>query len=482
MQAKGETTARLLVEAYLGRIDAIDGQGPELRAVIEKNPDALSVADQLDAERRAKGPRGPLHGIPVLIKDNIATADRMQTTAGSLALAGAKPPHDAYVVERLHKAGAVILGKSNLSEWANFRSTRSTSGWSSRGGQCKNPYAPERSPCGSSSGSAVGTAANLCAAAVGTETNGSIICPSSACGIVGLKPTVGLVSRTGIVPIAHTQDTAGPMARTVTDAALLLGVLAGVDPRDEATQAAAGKIPDDYAEGLDAGALKGARIGVARSLTGFHDQVDALLEQALGAMREAGAVLVDPIDLALSPELMAVELDLLLYEFKADIDAYLRWLGPSAPVKTLAELIAFNEGHRAEVMPWFGQELLEQAAHKGPLSEPGYAKAIDTLHRATRRDGIDRVLRQHRLDAIAAPSGGPAWMLDPLSGDHFLGGSAAFPAIAGYPHVTVPAGRIRGLPVGLSLFSTAFAEPKLLALAYAFERATGHRQPPKFLP
>jgi amidase len=476
--AEGRYTARALVDAYLERIEAIDRSGPKLRAVIEVNPEARAIAEALDDERRDKGARGPLHGIPVLLKDNVATADRMQTTAGSLALVGHRPRRDSFVAARLRQAGAVLLGKTNLSEWANIRSTRSTSGWSSRGGQCKNPYALDRNPCGSSSGSAASVAASLAALAVGTETDGSIMCPSSSCGIVGLKPTVGLVSRAGIVPIAHSQDTAGPMARSVRDAAILLGAIAGIDPDDEETKGA--KLEKDYAALLRPDAMKGARIGVARHFFGFHPAVDALMEEALEAMRRLGATLVDPVDLAIAREIHALEIEVLLYEFKAGIARYLGAL--DAPLKTLADLIAYNEAHRAEVMPYFGQELFLEAQKLGSLDSPGYLQARARIQLAARDQGIDRVMRAERLDAIAAPTSGPAWMTDAVNGDHFLGGSSTPAAIAGYPNVTVPAGEIFGLPVGISLFSGAWSEARLLSLAFAFEQATRHRDPPELAP
>jgi len=478
----GRWTARRLVELYLGRIEAIDRSGPALRSVIETNPDALEIADRLDAERRDGRIRGPLHGIPVLVKDNIATADRMQTTAGSLALAGAPAPADAFIASRLRESGAILLGKANLSEWANFRSTRSSSGWSARGGQCRNPYVLDRNPCGSSSGSGAAVADSLCAAAVGTETDGSIVCPSSANGVVGLKPTIGLVSRSRIVPISHNQDTAGPMARSVRDAALLLGVLAGIDPDDPPTAASQGRASADYTSFLDASSLRGARIGVARDFFGFHADVDALMERAIATLREQGAVVVDPVRFGGRPELGAAEFTVLLYDFKADIESYLAGLGAGAPARTLADLIAFNEANRDREMQWFGQEEFLLAQEKGPLTDPAYAEALSTCHRLARVEGLDAVLGGDRLDAIVAPTGGPAWTIDLVNGDHFAGGSSTFPAVAGYPSITVPAGHVHGLPVGLSFFGPAWSEGRLLGLAFAFEQATTHRQPPKFIP
>lgn len=481
MQA-GQHTAHGLAERYLARIQELDRQGAlPLRSVIELNPDALAIAAALDRERKEKGPRGPLHGIPVLLKDNIATADRMQTTAGSLALVGAVPRRDAFIVERLRAAGAVILGKTNLSEWANFRSTRSSSGWSARGGQTRNPYVLDRSPCGSSSGTGAAVSANLGAVGVGTETDGSIVCPSSLCGLVGLKPTVGLVSRHGIVPISASQDTAGPMARTVTDAAILLSALAGEDPADPATAASRGRALADYAEGLRPDALKGARLGVARKLFGFHGEVDKVMAEALAALKDAGAILVDPADIATEKQLGDPEFQVLLYEFKAGLAEYLA-TRPEQPHRSLADLIAFNAANAAREMPYFGQELFELAERKGPLTSPGYRKARQLCRRLARTEGIDATLARHKLDAILAPTGGPAWTIDLVNGDHFGGGSSTAAAVAGYPNVTVPAGMVHGLPVGLSFIGFRWSEPRLLRLAYAFEQATRARRAPAFRP
>ncbi len=478
--ASGRLTARSITELYLGRIDAVDRQGPTLRSIIETNPDALSLADELDRERRENGPRGPLHGIPVLLKDNIATEDRMTTTAGSYALEGSIPSPDSGVAEKLREAGAILLAKTNLSEWANFRSTRSSSGWSGRGGQCKNPYILDRNPCGSSAGSGAATSANLGAISIGTETDGSIVCPSNACGLVGIKPTVGLVSRAGIIPVAHSQDTAGPMTRTVTDGAILLGALTGVDARDDATRASDGHAHADYTAFLEADGLRGARIGVARQYLCFHHEVDAVMDEALAAMRAAGAELVDPVELPPGSEYDASEMTVLLYEFKADLNRYLSALGDDAPVKSLAEIIAFNDSHRAREMPYFGQEIFHQAQEKGPLSDEVYRDALALNHRLTRDEGIDEVCASHRLDAIVAPTGGPAWTTDLVNGDHYSGGSSSAAAVAGYANITVPAGNVHGLPVGISFFSVAWSEPTLLRLAFAFEQQTKARLQPGF--
>ena len=477
----GTLTARRLTQAYLDRIEALDRKGPALRSVIETNPEAIAIADGLDAERKAKGPRGPLHGIPILLKDNLDTADRMTTTAGSLALAGSVPLRDSFVAERLREAGAVLLGKANLSEWANIRSSHSSSGWSGRAGQCRNPYALDRNPCGSSSGSGSAVSASLCAAAIGTETDGSIVCPSNANGLVGIKPTLGLVSRAGIIPIAHSQDTAGPMTRTVRDAAILLAAIAGVDPRDAAT-ADAGRAPKAYASFLDEAGLRGARIGVARKFFGFHPEVDRIMEGALAEMKRRGAELVDPADIPHTGEYDESELTVLLYELKADLNAYLGSLGPKAPVRTLADVIAFNEAHRTEEMPYFGQDLFIKAQEKGPLSDLAYVEALAQNRRLAALEGIDAVMGKEKLDAIVAPTGGPAWMTDLVDGDHFGGGLSTPPAVAGYPHVTVPAGYVFGLPVGISFVGRAWSEPTLIKLAYAFEQATRARRAPRLLP
>ncbi len=476
----GQHTAVGLVEKYLARIEELNRKGPELRAVIEVNPDAHAIADALDAELKAKGPRGSLHGIPILLKDNIATHDRNTTTAGSLALEGSIPARDAFIAERLRAAGAVLLGKANLSEWANFRSTRSTSGWSSRGGQCRNPYALDRNTSGSSSGSAVATAANLCAATVGTETDGSIVSPANICGIVGIKPTLGLLSRSGIIPIAHSQDTAGPMCRTVADAAILLGAMTGVDERDEATRESRGKALADYTKFLDPNGLKGARIGVY--LPGSVDDnplVNPMFKAALAVMKDHGAVIVDPVKIAV--DLDESEYTVLLYEFKADLNRYLADLGEAAPVHSLEEAIDFNERHKDRVMPYFGQEHFLRAQEKGPLTDTAYKKALETCRRLSRKEGLDAVLAQHKLDALVAPAGGPAWLIDLVNGDSPTGSSSTLPAVSGYPNVTVPAGFAFGLPMGISFMGPAWSEPKLIKLAYAFEQATKARRVPRFL-
>ncbi len=478
----GKLTSRSLVDAYLRRIENVDKRGPQINSVIEINPDARSIADALDRERKSKGERGPLHGIPILIKDNIDTTDRMRTTAGSLALLDSKPLREAFVVQRLRDAGAVILGKTNLSEWANFRSTHSSSGWSGRGGQTRNPYALDRNPCGSSSGSGAAVAANLCAIAVGTETDGSIVCPSSANSLVGIKPTVGLVSRAGIIPISHSQDTAGPMARTVADAAILLSVLAGIDPRDSVTRESKGRAVTDYTKFLEVDGLKGARVGVARKTFGFNDGVDKLMADAINEMKRLGAVIVDPADILTNGKFDDSELEVLLYEFKADLNAYLGGLGPTAPVHNLKEIIEFNLRNKEREMPYFGQELFEKAQAKGPLTSKAYKLALAKNHRMARTEGIDATMGKHKLDAIIAPTGGPAWTTDLVNGDHFSGGSSTPAAVAGYPSITVPAGYVFGLPVGISFFGKAYSEPVLIKFAYAFEQATKLRRPPRMLP
>lgn len=481
MLKRGAINSRDLTQRFLTRIAQMDKTGVAINAVIELNPDALAIADQRDAERNAGMTVGPLHGIPVLIKDNIGSADKMRTSAGSLALANSTPAKDAFIVQRLRAAGAVLLGKTNLSEWANFRSTRSTSGWSGRGGQTRNPYVLDRNPCGSSSGTGAAIAATFATVGIGSETDGSIICPSAICGLVGIKPTVGLWGRSGIIPISASQDTAGPMARSVADAAALLGILTGVDPRDDATIASRGRSSTNYATFLDAAGLKGARIGVARGLAGFNDAVDARFNEAIAALRSAGATVIDPVKLTTAGKFDDAERIVLDYEFKAGLNAYLASLGKDAPVGTLAELIAWNEREKAREMPWFGQETFIRSQKCGPLTDKKYLDARAKCIRLTRTEGIDAVMQKHKLDAIIMPSNQPAWTTDLLNGDHFTGGSTSFAAVSGYPSVTVPMGLVGELPVGLSFMARAWEEGKLITLAYAFEQATKLRRAPKFL-
>ena len=481
--SSGRMTARSITEQYIARIEEIDRKGPTLRHVLEVNPDALEIADSLDRERKSGRMRGPLHGIPILLKDNVDTADRMTTTAGSLALEGSIPLQDAFIAAKLRAAGAVLLGKTNLSEWANFRSTHSSSGWSGRGGQAKNPYILDRNPCGSSSGSGGAVSANLCAAAIGTETDGSIVCPSSANGVVGIKPTLGLVSRAGIIPIAHSQDTAGPMTRTVRDAAVLLNALAGIDPRDPATRGSQTRGQMDYTRFLDANGLRGARIGVAREkFFGYSDVTDKLVNDAIEAMKAQGAVIVDPADIETAGKFDDTEFDVLLYEFKADLNAYLAGLGPKAPVRTLQDIIDFNERNKEKEMQWFGQEIFVMAQKKGPLTEKKYRDALAKNLRMSRTQGIDATMTKYKLDAIVAPTGSPPWVTDLVNGDHFSGASSTPAAVAGYPNINVPAGFSHNLPVGISFFGRAYSEPTLIKLAYAYEQATEHRRAPQFIP
>ncbi|HYS54848.1 MAG TPA: amidase [Thermoanaerobaculia bacterium] len=465
--SSGRFMSRKLTEAYLARIDAIDKRGPAINAVIEINPDALAIAEVMDRERRNAAP-GPLHGIPVLIKDNIDTGDRMHTSAGSLALADSIAARDSAVAKKLRDAGAVIIGKTNLSEWANFRSTHSTSGWSGRGGQTKNPYVLDRNPCGSSSGTGAGIAANLAAVGVGTETDGSVVCPSSASALVGIKPTLGLIGGAGIVPIAHSQDTAGPMCRTVADAAILLGALA--------------EKKVDYGKSLDPNGLRGARIGVARKFFGINDSSDAVMKEAIAAIKHLGATIVDPADMATSGKYDDSEMEVLLYEFKTDLNKYLAGLGLNVKTRTLADLIKFNQENRDREMPYFGQELFERAQKKGPLTAEAYKKALAKNHKMSRAEGIDATLKKHKLDALIAPTGGPVWPIDLINGDHYTGGYSTASAVAGYPHITVPAGQAFGLPVGLSFFAGAWSEAKLIKFAYAFEQETKARRKPGFVP
>ncbi len=481
-QQRGSFTARDLVEGYLGRIESMDRRGPKLHSILETNPDALEIASALDRERKVKGPRGPLHGIPVLLKDNVDTADRMTTTAGSLALEGWVARSDAGLAARLRAAGAVLLAKTNMSEWANIRSTHSTSGWSARGGQCRNPYVLDRNPCGSSSGSAVGVSANLGAVAVGTETDGSIVCPASANGVVGLKPTVGLISRSGIIPISHTQDTAGPLCRTVADAAALLGAMAGPDVRDPATTSSARQIKPDYRPFLDPAGLRGMRVGVARAkFFGYSNATDRLAEEALAALRAEGAVMIDPADIPHVGQYDEAELEVLLYELKTDLNSYLAGTDAQSAVRTLEDVIQFNERNRDREMPYFGQELFIQAQAKGPLTSPIYIRARRRCRSLSRDRGIDAVMARHRLDVIVAPTGSPAWPTDLVNGDHFTGSSSTPAAVAGYPSISVPMGFAYGLPVNLSFIGRAWSEPTLIKAAYAYEQATKHRRPPRYL-
>ncbi len=479
----GEMTAHHITAQYLERIETLDQNGPRVNSVIETNPDALALADALDAERQAGKTRSALHGIPILLKDNIDTHDRMMTTAGSLALEGSIAPRDAFIVERLRAAGAVILGKTNLSEWANFRGKRSISGWSSRGGLTRNPYALDRTACGSSSGSGAAVAANFCAGAIGTETDGSIICPAQTNGIVGIKPTLGLLSRSGIIPIAHSQDTPGPMTRTVADAAILLGAMTGVDARDPATRARKKHSPQNYTAFLDPNGLKGARIGVARNMAGDNPRILKIFETCLDILKQLGAVVIDPANVPNFDKFGKTEGDVLHYEFKADLNKYLKTLAPNVRVRSMQDVIAFNDENQARVMPYFGQEHMTLAQAKGSLSSKAYRTALSKNHRLTRKEGIDAVMRKHELDALVVPSGGPAWLIDLVNGDSENWGveSTAPAAVAGYPHITVPAGYIFGLPVGLSFFGKAWSEPTLIKFAYAFEQATKVRKPPSFL-
>lgn len=476
----GKVSAQQLVQAYTARIAALDKAGPRLNSVIEMNPDAFSIAAELDDERKRKGPRGPLHGIPVLLKDNIATADRMQTTAGSLALLGVKPPKDAFLVKQLRDAGAIILGKTNLSEWANMRSTRSTSGWSARGGLTRNPYALDRNTSGSSSGSATAMAASLAALAVGTETDGSITSPASIAGLVGIKPTVGLVSRAGVIPIAHSQDTAGPMTRTVADAAALLTVLAGVDPADSATRDAR-QHQRDYTAALQRDGLKGKRIGVVRNqFFASNDQVAAVIEAELAVLKAQGATLVEIAEIPNATKYGETELTVLLYELKSGLAAYLAQYAPGSHLKSLADIIAFNKAHAAREMPHFQQEHFEAAQAKGGLDSQEYLDALANNHRYARTEGIDQVMAEHQLDALVAPTCGLAWMTDFINGDASGNSFTSPAAVAGYPHITVPAGMVHGLPCGLSFVGLAWTEAKLIGMAYAYEQASHRRKPPTY--
>jgi len=477
----GKLTAKLLTKKYLERINKIDKKGPKINSIIELNPDALQIAESFDEERKNKKNRSPLHGVPVLIKDNITTSDKMMTTAGSLALEGYKATRDAFIVHRLREAGAIILGKTNLSEWANFRSTRSTSGWSSRGGQTLNPYVLDRNPWGYSSGSAVAVAANLCIVSIGTETDGSIICPSHVNSIVGIKPSIGLVSRTGIIPISHNLDTAGPMARTVEDAAILLSILVDVDPEDHCSIKNSNEIPSDYTEFLDANGLQDARIGVARNFFGKNEHVHQVMVKSIEKMQNLGATIIDPTDITITSALKYPEYQVLLYDFKHDLNEFLKNYIPDDFPQTLNDLIQYNNQNKEKIMPYFGQEIFKLAEEKGPLSSEEYKTALEKCQKLAREDGIDKVMQENQLDAIIAPSGGPAWLIDYKKGDRFTGESSSPAAVAGYPNITVPAGYVFGLPVGISFFAGIFQEPVLFKLAYAFEQASKVRQSPKYL-
>ncbi|GCE24634.1 amidase [Dictyobacter alpinus] len=482
--AQGKLTARQLAEQYIERIHTLDQSGPMLKSIIELNPDALTIADELDHERSTKGPRGPLHGIPVVIKDNIATADNMQTTAGSLALVDSRPPRDAFVAQKLREAGALILGKANLSEWANLRGRPSTSGWSGRGGQTRNPYVLDRTPCGSSSGSAVAVAANLVTVSLGTETDGSILCPASICDVVGIKPTVGLTSRAGVIPISHTQDSVGPFARTVKDAAIVLGAITGIDTRDEATEQGAGKSYNDYTQFLDPTALRGARIGVARDVYfGYSPKADQITEEALKQLQEAGAILIDPANIPTAKQLeeSTAENTILVSDLKVDLNAYLADLHASQ-VHTLTDVIAFNNTHAEKELVLFGQELFIEAEATSGLDDPKYVQALAESQRLSRTEGIDAVMDQYQLDALVMPTCSPAWTIDGVNGDHYMGSSTQPAAMAGYPAISVPAGHVQGLPVGITFMGRAYSEPTLIKLAYAFEQLTKARRQPEFLP
>jgi amidase len=474
-------TSKQITEIYLKRIMNLDKKGPCVNSVIEINPDALAIAERMDMERKAGKVRSPMHGIPILIKDNIDTADKMSTSAGSLALADSKAFNDAFIVKRLRDAGAVLLGKTNLSEWANIRSSHSSSGWSGRGGQTHNPYVLDRNPCGSSSGSGAAVSANFCAIAIGTETDGSIVCPSSLNGVVGIKPTLGLWSRTGIIPISHSQDTAGPMARSVKDAAILLGLLAGTDPLDEATSASSQKAENDYTRFLNPEGLKSARIGIARSFFGFNSKVDDLMEHAIKIMKENGAEIIDPVEIKTIQNIEKPEFEVLLYELKTDLNKYLSGLRPEIKTRSLKDLIAFNENNKEKEMPWFGQETFIEAEKRGPLTDKVYLDALAASKKAAGEDGLEATLKEHKLDAIMAPTGGPAYTTDWVNGDHFSGGSSTPSAVAGYPAITLPAGFIYELPVGITFMGAAWSEPTLIRIAFAFEQATKARKAPTFI-
>ncbi|MEI7499523.1 MAG: amidase [Bacteroidota bacterium] len=476
---EGKFTITSVVKGYLARIDSIDRNGPQLNSVIMVNPDALAIAEELDREMVSGKIRGPMHGIPVILKDNIDTHDKMPTTGGSLALKNSFPLADSWVANKLREEGAVIIGKSNLSEWANFRSKISSSGWSGAGGQTKNPYVLDRNPCGSSSGSGVAVSANLCVVAIGTETNGSIVCPSNNNGIVGIKPTVGLVSRSGVIPISFTQDTPGPMARTVTDAAICLGALTGIDSADNKTLQSIGNYQRDYTRFLNKDGLKGKRIGLVKSAMGFHPRVDTLMDRAIAMIKSQGAEVVELND-PLEGKIEKASFEVMLFEFKDGLNKYFASLGKDAPVKSLRELIAFNKSDSVELR-FFDQQLLMEAEAKGSLASPDYKKALTAMLKGIREDGVDRLMKLHRLDAMIVPTGAPAWLTDWIDGDLYLGGNSSWAAISGYPSITVPMGMIEGLPVGISFFGRAWSEPVLIEMAFAFEQGTKCRRPPLFL-
>lgn len=473
----GKFTITEVVKSYLERIEEIDKNGPKLNSILEINPDALAIAKALNEELKNGKNRGAMHGIPVVLKDNIDTHDKMMTTAGSRALKGSLPAEDSWVAAKLRESGAVILAKANLSEWANFRSDKSSSGWSGMGGQTLNPYDVTRNPCGSSAGSGVAVSANLCMLAIGTETNGSIVCPAHANGIVGIKPTVGLIGRSGIIPISDSQDTAGPMGRTVSDAAACLGVLTGKDVRDSKTNGSEGKAHSDYTSFLKKGGLKGKRLAYFTKAKGFHQSVDSLTAKAIQLMKAQGAEVIE-IE-KISPENVGgASFEVMLYEFKDGLNKYFASLGEDAPIKSLNDLIIFNESD--EIESKFDQELLKMAAGKGELTDEVYLEALAKMHKNMRELGIDKAMDENNLDAIIAPTGSPAWKTDHVNGDHYLGGSSSPAAISGYPNITVPMGMVQGLPVGLSFFGRAWSEPVLIEITYAYEQASKHRSAPKF--
>ena len=476
---EGKFTITKVVKTYLDRITEIDRNGPQLNSIIVINPDAIQIAEELDKESAAGKIRGPMHGVPVILKDNIDTHDKMPTTAGATALRNSFPKTDSYVAKKLRDAGAIIIAKSNLSEWANFRAMMSSSGWSGVGGQTKNPYVLDRNPCGSSSGSGVAVSANLCMTAIGTETNGSIVCPSNNNGIVGIKPTVGLISRSGIIPISFTQDTPGPMGRTVEDVAITLGALTGIDSSDTKTLASAGKFQTDYTRFLKKDGLHGKRIGLLKKTMGFSDKVDTLINKTIAWLRANGAEVVD-VEFPKGENYEDASFNVMLYEFKDGLNKYFAGLSSDAPVRSLKELIEFNKKDSVELR-YFDQKLLDSADKKGNLESADYRKALARMTKATREDGIDKVMNNNKLDAIMAPTGSPAWKTDLLLGDHFVGGSSSPAAISGYPAITVPMGFVDDLPVGITFFGRAWSEPVLLEIAYSYEQGTKHRKAPKYI-